>query len=454
MTPRTKAAAVQSLPAHRSVSGTSATRRLSTDADAVIEAVYGVVAPGDVNTHRVRLASTLPDTFRISGRTALANTRCAVPFVDLFCGAGGMSLGFELEGARCELAVDNDASAINTFKINRPPYAQAYCCDISNPDSVADVPSVPLVVGGPPCQGFSVANQQRQKVDARNRLYESFLAIAERTSATVLVMENVLGIRRHLPRISADLQTQGYHSDVFDIDAVDFGVPQNRRRLFIVAIRGMNFLSSEAFFNDIRCSLQMSAQRSVQVVLADALFGLPSLAAKTAKNSTDAESHEWGYSIAPFDGPSNTYLDQINLGFGAGPLFNHRSKYNNTRDVTLFSRMRPGDDSTADGVAALNPYRNRDHIFKDKFYRLRLDRPCKTITAHMYYDCNMYIHPLDHRGLTPREAARVQGFPDQYVFTGKPNEWYRQIGNAVSPVVARHLARAIIRAMTRRGITS
>jgi DNA (cytosine-5)-methyltransferase 1 len=265
-------------------------------------------------------------------------------------------------------------------------------------------------------------------------------------------MENVLGIRRHLPAISADLQTRGYHSDVLDIEAADLGVPQNRRRLFIIGIRDQNFLTAEAFFDDIRRSIQKSARRSMPVVLADALLGLPSVAAKTAKNSTAAECREWGYSISHHDGHSNKYLDQINLEFGAGPLFNHRSKYNNARDVNLFSRMKPGDDSMTEGVAALNPYRNRDHIFKDKFYRLRPDRPCKTITAHMYYDCNMYIHPVDHRGLTPREAARVQGFPDQYVFTGTPNEWYRQIGNGVSPLVARHLARAVLQAMDRYGI--
>lgn len=454
MMPSQKPAAVRSMPARRSVIATSAKQRLSTDADAVIEAIYGIVAPSDVAAHRERLASAFPESFRIAGRTALANKGSAVPFIDLFCGAGGMSLGFELEGAKCELAVDNDRSAINTFKINRPTHTQAYCCDISNPDSIADVPPVPLVVGGPPCQGFSVANQQRQKVDARNRLYQSFLALAERTRASVIVMENVLGIRRHLPAISADLQTRGYHSDILDIEAAGLGVPQNRRRLFIIGIRGRNFLTAEAFFADIRRSIQKSVQRSLPAVLADALFGLPSVAAKTAKNSTAAECREWGYSISPHDGHSNKYLDQINLEFGAGPLFNHRSKYNNTRDVELFSRMKPGDDSTADGVAALNPYRNRDHIFKDKFYRLRPDRPCKTITAHMYYDCNMYIHPADNRGLTPREAARVQGFPDQYVFTGSPNEWYRQIGNGVSPLVARHLARAVLQAMDRHGIES
>jgi DNA (cytosine-5)-methyltransferase 1 len=113
----------------------------------------------------------------------------------------------------------------------------------------------------------------------------------------------------------------------------------------------------------------------------------------------------------------------------------------------LFKCLRQGEDTTSEAFSQLNPYKNRDHIFKDKFFRLHAKRPSKTITAHMYYDCHMYIHPTQHRGLTPREAARVQGFPDQYIFVGKPNEWYRQIGNSVSPLVARVVARAVLSAI-------
>jgi len=105
--------------------------------------------------------------------------------------------------------------------------------------------------------------------------------------------------------------------------------------------------------------------------------------------------------------------------------------------------LAPGEDTGAEAIRDINPYKNRDHIFKDKFYRLRPNYPSKTITAHMYYDTHMYIHPNQARGLSPREAARIQGFADDFIFFGYPNEWYRQIGNAVSPIVAKAIGSAL-----------
>ena len=131
------------------------------------------------------------------------------------------------------------------------------------------------------------------------------------------------------------------------------------------------------------------------------------------------------------------------------PLLNHRSKYNNERDIQIYETLRPGEKSDAESIQKINPYKSRADIFRDKFDKLVADEPCKAITAHMYYDCNMYIHPTQARGLTPREAARVQGFPDDYLFLGSPNEWYRQIGNAVSPLMARVLGNGLKKVLER-----
>ena len=164
-------------------------------------------------------------------------------------------------------------------------------------------------------------------------------------------------------------------------------------------------------------------------------------------NATHVETDLFGFTIGSKGNGSNAYLDRINEGFPEGFLFNHRSKYNNPRDIRLFRCLKQGEDTTSPAFSKVDPYKRRSGIFKDKFYRLHGDRPSKTITAHMYYDCHMYIHPEQDRGLTPREAARVQGYPDEYVFLGKPNEWYRQIGNSVSPVVSRCLAKAVLPAL-------
>lgn len=408
-------------------------------------AMYKHVAPKNIKSHFERLQQLpKPDSIFSSAET-LNTSDSGIRYADLFCGAGGLSLGFELAGAVCEYALDHDVAALASFAINRPEKTKVVCSSIEKVLANHSVNArVPLVIGGPPCQGFSLANQQRQTKDPRNRLYEDFLELSSRLKASVLVMENVPGILKQWQAINTDLVHRGYANKVFELEATDFGVPQNRRRVFIIAAKGLSQPRAESFFNQIFSELEIERSRFENKTLQDALFGLPALTAKTVKNSTFLENVDFGYSISAHNGKSNDYLDRINEGFTAGYIFNHRAKYNNPRDIALFKSLGQGEDTSSEAFAKLNPYKNRDHIFKDKFYRLNLKKPCKTITAHMYYDCHMYIHPTQDRGLTPREAARVQGFPDQYIFLGKPNEWYRQIGNSVSPLVARCLAKSVL----------
>ena len=357
-------------------------------------------------------------------------------------------MGFELAGAVCKYALDHDPAALASFKINRPEKIEVVCSDIGEvlKDSRVDK-QIPLVIGGPPCQGFSVANQQKQAADPRNRLYEDFLELSSRFNASVLVMENVPGVLKQWPAISADLVSRGYYNKIFELEASDFGVPQRRRRVFIVAAKGLSRERADSFFAQISATLEIEKTMFSSKTLEDALYGLPKLSAKTVKNATYLETAEFGYSIAAPSKKANGYIDRINEQFPTGYTFNHRTKYNNPRDVRLFQSLNQGEDTSSEAFAKINPYKNRDHVFKDKFFRLHPQKPCKTITAHMYYDCHMYIHPTQDRGLTPREAARVQGFPDQYIFLGKPNEWYRQIGNSVSPLVARSLASSVLASM-------
>jgi DNA (cytosine-5)-methyltransferase 1 len=107
--------------------------------------------------------------------------------------------------------------------------------------------------------------------------------------------------------------------------------------------------------------------------------------------------------------------------------------------------LNPGENSLSPQIADLMPYKTRNHIFTDKYFRLRYNEPSKTITAHMRWDCNSYIHPEQPRGLTAREAARLQSFPDDYVFAGTFQRLYQQIGNAVPPILASLLGTHILR---------
>ena len=122
---------------------------------------------------------------------------------------------------------------------------------------------------------------------------------------------------------------------------------------------------------------------------------------------------------------------------------NHKARYNNDRDIEIFGRMNQGDRSDDPKIADIMPYVRRNGIFKDKYFKLESDKVCKTITAHMKFDCNMYIHPTQARGLTPREAARVQSYPDDYFFRGAYTKTYMQIGNSVPPLLGRAIAQVI-----------
>ena len=100
--------------------------------------------------------------------------------------------------------------------------------------------------------------------------------------------------------------------------------------------------------------------------------------------------------------------------------YNHTARFNNPRDREIFRRLPQGGNAEHHSISDIMPYKTRRHIFKDKYYKLKKQSVCKTITSHMRLDCNMYIHPTQARGLTPREAARIQGFPDNYIFYGRP----------------------------------
>ena len=136
----------------------------------------------------------------------------------------------------------------------------------------------------------------------------------------------------------------------------------------------------------------------------------------------------------------NDYVRYINQGQLYPAVLNHKARYNNDRDIEIFGRLEPGDKSTDPKIADIMPYSRRNDIFKDKYFKLEPDKVCKTITAHMKFDCNMYIHPFQARGLTPREAARVQSYPDDYFFRGAYTKTYMQIGNSVPPLLGRAIA--------------
>lgn len=365
----------------------------------------------------------------------------SLQMVDLFCGAGGLSLGFTQEGFVTALANDIQDVCVDTYAHNHPetPRNRIILGDIKQVVDDIDIllngKKIDIIVGGPPCQGFSMANRQRLIDDPRNKLYKSFVEIVQKVHPPFFVMENVKGMLSVKEQVIEDFASIGYTTQAQILNAKDYGVPQNRERLIYIGNR-VGVDNSEIF------SKIIEASRSIpQTCLADALFGLRELKALRIKNATDLDTEESGRLIDHDNiQKQNYYVQYINQGKKYPAVLNHKARYNNDRDIEIFSRLLPGDKSTDPKIADIMPYSRRNDIFKDKYFKLEPDKVCKTITAHMKFDCNMYIHPFQARGLTPREAARVQSYPDDYFFRGAYTKTYMQIGNSVPPLLGRAIA--------------
>jgi DNA (cytosine-5)-methyltransferase 1 len=377
-------------------------------------------------------------------------------FVDLFCGAGGMSIGFERAGFKPVLALDKDEDSIETYKYNRPNsrliLANSSTSQLIN--SLADcslknrpVKNPTAVIGGPPCQSFSTANRQRTLNDSRDSLYKEFIEIIRILDPLVAVMENVCGILNYEKSIKKDFQKINFEGNHYLINAKELGVPQNRKRVFFVFFNTKVFTSKEIVkkLTHLRLDIDRETKDVCRFVLKDALKNLPVLKAKNRKGCPLLETEESGKlkcywhnnEITPFDEFINGSKTKSEF------IYNHLARYNNSRDQEIFKRLPMGGNSLHPSISDLMPYKSRNNIFKDKYYKLSEDDVCKTITSHMKFDCNMYIHPSQARGLTPREAARIQCFPDSYIFQGSLGSMFRQIGNAVPPPVAFALAKSI-----------
>lgn len=252
-------------------------------------------------------------------------------------------------------------------------------------------------------------------------------------------MENVRGMYSIAEQVVEDFNKIGYEVHYEILNAVEFGVPQNRERIIFI---GNNIgADNKKIFEEIHASNKFKDK----TVLKDALHGLRELEALRIKNATEKDTEESGRKIDynPYLNLENSYTNLINEGRKVQLVFNHKARYNNDRDIEIFGRLFQGDKSDDPKIADIMPYKNRNHIFKDKYFKLENAKPCKTITAHMKFDCNMYIHPTHARGLTPREAARVQSYPDDYYFTGSYTKTYMQIGNSVPPLMSRGIAQII-----------
>ena len=389
-----------------------------------------------------------------------ALSKSKLSLVDFFCGAGGLSLGFLQEGFNVKLANDIEDVCIQTYKYNHPelPSNKLIQGDIKqiveNIEEYIDG-EIDIVVGGPPCQGFSEANRQRVIDDPRNKLYKYFVQAVQKICPKVVVMENVKGMLKVAEKVVEDyeslcIEKEGkkytYKVKYQVLNSHDFSVAQSRERLIYIAIRNdiieSRKITPDAIFDEIKESYNGKRIFTLQSALDD----IKPLEAPRVKNMNEVDSEITGkkIDINEYDANSNEYLARINLGRTIPYTFNHKARFVSDVNYEIYKRLNPGDDATDEKISDIMPYAHRNHCFKDKYYKLYANRPCRTITAHLRMDCHSHIHPTQIRALTPREAARVQSFPDDYLFWGAYLKTYMQVGNAVPPMMARGIA-AVIR---------
>jgi DNA (cytosine-5)-methyltransferase 1 len=338
--------------------------------------------------------------------------------IDLFSGAGGMSLGFRDEGVEPLLALDNDAAAVETHKLNFE--GEAHCVDIEAWLKTAAVPEADAVIGGPPCQGFSLLNKRRDG-DSRRALWEPYLEIANRSNARVFVMENVAELYKspELAAIQSKAAEYGFATRAEILNAADYGAPQTRRRTIVVGWRNV----SEPDFPprpthaDPSKKLNLPPWRTVRHAIGD----LPK--------------------------PIGTEVGvgaPIDLHFGRNPTERSIARY---KAVPIggnrFDLFRNAPELTPDCWV------RKTSGGTDLFGRLWWDRPSVTIRTEFFKpEKGRYLHPDQDRPITHREAARLMGFPDGFRFSGNKSEIARQIGNAVPPPLAGALARMVLRMLS------
>lgn len=367
---------------------------------------------------------------------------------DLFAGCGGLSLGLEQAGFTPWFVNEIVPDYCNTYKYNHKLSDSHYFIgDINELNKNLDkydnfVKGLDLVCGGPPCQGFSMANRQRIIDDPRNQLYKAYLTFLSYVKPKFFIMENVRGMANKYSEIMENFKEylgEGYKFDYRLLHAQDFGVPQNRERFIMIGNR--IGIDSKDIFDAV------DSHKRKPFVLKDALFGLPHLESKKQKGQSGVEDIVSGLTERDFDYPKTDFYRFINGNRKITKLYNHKNRYNNPRDIEIYRRLPQGANSLHESIEDIMPYKRRNGIFKDKYFKLDESQICKTITSHMRFDCNMYIHPWEARGLSPREAARIQTFPDDYVLTGAQNSWYAQVGNAVPVKLAKAIGDGIMEFM-------
>lgn len=385
----------------------------------------------------------------LAGHAPTLDSRSAPPkpiAIDLFAGAGGLSLGLEQAGFDVRLGLDFDRHALATYEQNHagvPMLADVTSVRGSDLLAEAGVRQVDLLAGGPSCQGFST-HGKRIADDPRNFLYVEFMRLVQELQPTTVLIENVKGLLStgkgaYKREIFESFAALGYSVDARVLHAVDFGVPQRRHRVFFVASRIDGSLRLPEPSHAPRDSVEvLSGNLLPYVTLAEAISDLEPI---------DAPDHS---TFMPYQNRPQSEFQTEMRGAAEG-VWNQVTAPLSPLAHGIVSQLAPGQ-----GLRSLPPERLPERFHRMRtistgelrrdcttlYHRLSMDEPAYTITCNFRnVSSGAFTHPHRDRSLTPREAARVQSFPDSFQFLGSSIP--RQIGNAVPPRLARAVASQI-----------
>lgn len=384
--------------------------------------------------------------------------------LDTFAGAGGFSLGFEMAGAKIIGAIERDSWACETFQSNHPDaiVLQKDISELTDDEILNKFESSKpnVILGGPPCQGFSICNKNNgDPKDPRNSLFEQFIRVGRILKPEIMIMENVPNLIKAkteskelvIDIIVKELESIGFHVKFKILEATDYGVPQIRKRLFVIATRKLiddPFPKKTHYTGNGRDLFDHGLNKCP--TLWEAISDLPEIEAREGSEVQDYTKN-----------PENEY--QVRIREGSSKVHNHKAMNHSKRLVERFAAMKWGE-STSDVPDHLKPLKRNSTEISDKVYdqnnrRMYPHKPCHTIAASFYAN---FVHPFKDRNFTAREGARIQSFPDSYVFKGKPTVvshkllnregrtedthlcQYNQIGNAVPPLMSKAVAENII----------
>lgn len=447
-------------------------------------------------------------------------------YIDLFSGAGGISIGFGRHDFKLLMANDIDNQALNTLRYNlnkiHPEtneniiihgditeiYKNLNLSDVKEQflghktivtnKSIQIKKKAPtvysedvlkylntlktcdVIVGGPPCQGFSMIGRSKRGDfedrtkgfidDPRNSLFSYFLKFVEKLNPKLVLIENVKGLKSALDYedlIKNSLANTGkkYNVESILLNAKNFGIPQNRERIFFIGIR--SDLSNKYKINPTKIIENILKNQQIEETkLIDAISDLPSIKSNPRPNNYD-EKNEFEFANKNCFGKNvsdlkyselinkdkcKKYRNEINkinneINRQPSKLYNHKARFHNQNDLKIYKALKQGKylnhpkNKTAFELINKNKGGNNIKGFYDKYFKLDEKSISKTIIAHLETDGNSYVHPNQNRSITPREAARIQSFPDWYFFTGSLRNQFKQIGNAVPPLLASIIAK-------------